>query len=102
MGSFWARLSLGEACTKYQSRTSLSTLWYIRTSASRISPVRGSLTCGPKAFSVVEGSQRMVEYAGILRVPVGVFAARRGILADDRVLEAGRLEGRLPHLDALL
>jgi len=60
-GSFCARGSLGEACTKYQSRISLITLWNIRMSASRISPVRGSLTCGPIAFSMVEGSQRMVE-----------------------------------------
>ena len=60
-GSFWAAGSLGEAWMKYQSRASLMTLWYIRMSASRISPVRGSLTCGPMAFSTVDGSQRMLE-----------------------------------------
>ncbi len=36
-------------------------LWYIWMSDSRISPVRGSLTCGPLAFSIVEGSHRTTE-----------------------------------------
>ena len=31
----------------------------MRTEPLRISPVRGSLTCGPTAFSVVLGSQRI-------------------------------------------
>ena len=30
-------------------------------SDSRISPVRGSCTWGPEAFSTVDGSQRMTE-----------------------------------------
>ncbi len=34
-------------------------LWNIRTEPLRISPVRGSCTCGPTAFSVVDGSQRI-------------------------------------------
>jgi hypothetical protein len=33
------------------------TLWYMFTSARRISPVRGSLTLPPVAFCVVEGRQ---------------------------------------------
>ena len=36
-------------------------LWYIWMSDSRISPVRGSWMCGPDAFSIVDGSQRMTE-----------------------------------------
>ena len=44
---------------KYQSRLRLMTFWKMRALPLRISPVRGSLTCGPTAFSVVLGSQRM-------------------------------------------
>ena len=39
--------------------------------------------------------------ARVLGIPVRVFGATRGILADDRVLEARLLERRLPVLDAL-
>ena len=60
-GSFAARGSSGPTCTKYQERSRFITLWCIWMSASRISPVRGSEMCGPKAFSVVEGSQRITE-----------------------------------------
>ena len=60
IGSMRARGSSGEACVKYQSRCSLSTFWNMRAEPLRISPVRGSLTCGPTAFSVVEGSQRIM------------------------------------------
>jgi hypothetical protein len=35
------------------------TFWKMRAEPLRISPVRGSLTCGPTAFSVVLGSQRI-------------------------------------------
>ncbi len=38
--------------------------------------------------------------ARVLGVPVGVFLLGRRELADDRVLEAGGLERRLPALDA--
>jgi hypothetical protein len=35
-------------------------LWYIWTSASMISPVRGSVVLGPTAFATGEGSQRTI------------------------------------------
>ena len=60
-GSVRARGSSGATCTKYQSRTKFMTLWWNWMSVSRISPVRGSCTCGPLAFWTVDGSQRMTE-----------------------------------------
>ena len=60
MGSVRARGSSCAACVKYQSRCRFSTFWNMRTEPFRISPVRGSLTCGPTAFSVVDGSQRII------------------------------------------
>ena len=38
--------------------------------------------------------------AGVLGVPLGVFAGIGRVLADDRVLEPGSFEGRLPRLDS--
>ena len=50
-------------------------------SASRISPVRGSCTCGPEAFSVVDGSQRITEYRASSGLQSGSFAgASRGFV----------------------
>ena len=40
----------GAVCTKNQLRSRFITLWYHWMSLSRISPVRGSCTCGPDAF----------------------------------------------------
>src|SRR5882762_4402012 len=54
--------------------------------AFMISPERGSLTLGPYAFSIVDGSQRIVD---------------RRDLGRDRIAESGRAEHGLPHLDAL-
>ena len=36
-------------------------LWYMYTSASRISPDRGSFTLGPCAFAMSDGSHRTTE-----------------------------------------
>ena len=60
IGSLRARGSSGATCVKYQERCRFSTLWNMRTEPFRISPVRGSCTCGPTAFSVVDGSQRTI------------------------------------------
>ena len=40
--------------------------------------------------------------AGVFRVPGGIFARGRCVLADDRVLEARSFKRRLPILDAFL
>ena len=56
-----ARSSSGPTCTKYQSWARFITLWNIWMSASRISPVRGSWTWGPMAFSICDGTQRITE-----------------------------------------
>ena len=60
-GSVLARGSSGPTWTKYQFRARFITLWWNWMSLSMISPLRGSLMCGPEAFSVVDGSQRMTE-----------------------------------------
>ncbi len=59
-GRLRARGSSWDACVKYQSRCSFRTFWKMRTEPFRISPVRGSLTWGPTAFSTVDGSQRII------------------------------------------
>ena len=59
-GMLRARASSCDACVKYQARCRFNTLWNIRTEPLRISPVRGSCTCGPTAFSTVDGSHRII------------------------------------------
>src|SRR2546428_3176916 len=50
--------------------------------AFRISPDRGSLTLGPYAFSIVEGSQRIVEKRASSRSKsVSPAAGRRAVIA---------------------
>ena len=46
---------------KYHARFRLVTLWKICTSASRISPLRGSTVLGPTAFSVALGTHRTID-----------------------------------------
>src|SRR5215204_1270327 len=58
------RRARGSRCAtwlKYQIRCSSMMLWYMYTSASRISPERGSLTLGPCAFAMSDGSHRTTE-----------------------------------------
>src|SRR6266545_2552326 len=57
-GSFCARGSSGATCVKYHARCRFRMLWNILTDPLRISPVRGSCTCGPTEFSTVDGSHR--------------------------------------------
>ncbi len=58
IGRVRARGSIAAAWVKYQARWRFRMLWNMRTEPLRISPVRGSCTCGPTAFSIVDGSQR--------------------------------------------
>ena len=53
--------SSGPTCDTYHIAARFWMLWYINTSASRISPLRGSATCGPCAFSTVDGNHRTTE-----------------------------------------
>ena len=69
-------------------------LWNIRTEPFRISPVRGSCTCGPCAFSVVDGSQRIMVWRMSSGDQSGSLAG--DVPGDDPVLEARCLERRLP------
>jgi hypothetical protein len=46
----------------------------MRAEPLRISPVRGSLTCGPTAFSVVDGSQRITVWRMSSGLQSGSFA----------------------------
>ena len=45
---------MAAVCTKYQLRNRLITLWYQLMSDSKISPLLGSLTCGPFALGIGE------------------------------------------------
>jgi hypothetical protein len=72
-------------------------LWNMRTEPFRISPVRGSCTFGPCAFSSCDASQRTT----VWRTSSGDQSGRSGgVGRDDAVLEARRLERRLPLDDA--
>ena len=99
IGSLRARGSSCAAWVKYQSRWRFSTFWNMRTEPLRISPVRGSLTCGPTAFSVVLGQPADHRVADVLGRPVGIVGRR--VAATMPFLEAGRLERGLPVDDRL-
>ena len=71
-------------------------------SLSRISPDARVVDVRPRG---VLGRRRKPANDGVARVlgaPVGILLGRRRFLRDDRVLETGGLERRLPALDALL
>ena len=59
-GNVCARLSRCPTCEKYQLRCRSMMLWYIWTSASMISPVRGSVVLGPTALATGDGSHRTI------------------------------------------
>ena len=71
-------------------------------SVSRISPVRGSWTCGPEAFWTVDGSQRMTEWRASSGLQSGSSSGVGASRAMTALLNPGRLERRPPGLDALL
>ena len=60
-GSFCARGSSGLACVKYQVSASRSTSFQNRACEEITSPLRGSVTAGPIAFSRGLGVQRITE-----------------------------------------
>jgi hypothetical protein len=60
IGSRWTRRSTAPACTKYHERSRFMTWCSICTSASRISPLRGSTTLGPAALGTWLGTQRTI------------------------------------------
>jgi hypothetical protein len=86
-------------CEKYHDRCRFMMLWNICTSASRISPLRGSTVLGPTAFSVADGQPAHHAHVRVLAAEDGRRVARHRA-GDDALLEAGGLERGLPLLDA--